>query len=467
MDSEKTQVRKGWMARRIARIGDAFSYFWTGIWSDRRSTAKVRLLKTANLSLRTLIDPDLQTRAYALTFNTLLSIVPTFALLLAICKGFGLQDMLQTELISFFPSQKHVAQTLMTLVDSYLSETSHGVFLGVGIVFLLYTVITLMSQIEDNFNHIWGVFDDRTMYQKLVDYLAVCLLVPIMLICSFGLNVFMNNAFRVHFHIPVLSPLIGIFLDLAPFFLVCIAFTFSFYWIPHAKVKLKYALVTGIICGVAFQILQLVFLNGQIFLSRYNAIYGSFAFLPLFLLWLWISWLIVLSGCVVTYSAQFVFCFPFTESIENVSRKYYTKVLVVITAIIASRHLRNQKPMSIGELSVKYQLPVRLVNRVITALRDAELIYFVSFRGRSSFDDGIVPAVDLNGFTVADLLKRLEEKGTSQFIPEFEENYGKIVDAVDAFKNAEYDEASTVLLRDIALTVPENIVMPDTTGPSK
>lgn len=434
-------------------------YLWEGVWNDHRSTFKVRLIKTVNLSVRTVMDPNLQTRSYALTFNTLLSIVPAFALMLAICKGFGLQSILQDEIIRIIPSQRRMTETLMQLVNSYLNETSHGIFVGVGIIFLLYTVITLMSEIENNFNWIWGADDDRTLYQKLVDYVAICLLIPIMLICSVGINIFMTDAFREHFHVPLLSPVIGVVLDLAPFFLVCLAFTFSFYWIPHTKVKLIYAAISGALCGLAFQILQLVFLNGQIMVSRYNAIYGSFAFLPLFLMWLMISWLIVLSGCVLTYSAQYVFCFPFTKAADDISVKYYTKVLVVVSAIIAARHLRNQKPLSIGGISVKYIIPVRLVAKAVRHLKKAGLIYYVQVPGNSQYDYGIVPAIDLTGFTVADLLKRLDDYGVKDFIPTFDKRFKGIVKEVDAIKAAEYDFADDTLLRDAALTIDHDLAV--------
>ncbi len=449
--------KKAKSAGKLSHTFDALkrwgTYMWEGVWNDHRPTFKVRFIKTVNLAVRTVMDPDLQTRSYALTFNTLLSIIPAFALILAICKGFGLQNLLQTEIVNIIPSQKHMTETLMELVNSYLNETSHGIFLGVGIVFLIYTVVTLMREIENNFNWIWGAEDDRTLYQKLVDYIAVCLLVPVMLICSVGLNVFMNDTFREMFRIPLLSPVIGFLLDLAPFFLVCLAFAFSFYWIPHTKVKFRYAAISGVLCGIAFQILQLVFLNGQIMVSRYNAIYGSFAFLPLFLMWLMISWLIALSGCVLTYAAQYVFNFPFTKSGDNISINYYKKVLVAVAAVIAVRHIQNRKPLSADEISAAYLIPVRLVTRVVKNLKKAGLIYLVHTGGASFTDCGIVPAQDLTDFTVGNLLERIDNFGTNDFIPGFNVRFRGVDAKVDDILKSEYSTASETLLKDIALTV--------------
>lgn len=444
----------GKIARLTEYVRKKAFYLWEGVWEDHRTTFPVRILKTLNLSVRTVMDPRLQTRSYALTFNTVLSIVPAFALLLAICKGFGLQNLLQQQIVSMFPSQRHMTETLMELVNSYLNETSHGLFLGVGIIFLLYTVVTLMSEIENNFNWIWGARDDRSFYRKLVDYFAICLFIPIMFICSAGINLFMNDTFREHFNIPILSPVIGWGLDLIPFLLVCTAFTLSFYWIPHTRVRLRYAAISGILSGIAFQILQLVFLNGQIMVSRYNAIYGSFAFLPLLLMWLMISWLIVLTGCVITYSAQYIFCFPFTKSVDNVSKNYYTRIVTVVAAIIAARHIHGQRPLSIGDISLKYSLPIRLVNRAVDSLRQAGLIYYVETSGKSEFDYGIVPAMELSGFTVADLLRRLDDYGYSGFIPDLDTRFDAISKEIEEIIGAGYEVASRRLLRDLALTIP-------------
>lgn len=437
----------------IAAVRRKGEYLWNGVWDDHRPKFSVRLVKTLNLSVRTMLDPRLHTRSYALTFNTLLSIVPAFALMLAVCKGFGLQNLFHSEIEQMFPSQRKMTDVLMQLVNSYLNGTSHGVFIGIGIVFLLYTVVTLMNEIASNFNWIWGVRDDRTLYRKIVDHVAVCLLIPVLFICSAGINLLMNDTLREQFQVPLLSPLIGWLLDLAPFFLVCVAFTLSFYWIPHTTVKLRYAAISGMLSGVAFQILQLVFLNGQIMVSRYNAIYGSFSFLPLFLMWLMISWLIVLSGCVVAYSAQHVFSFPFAKSSDNVSGNYYRKVTAVVAAIVSSRHLRGLKPMSAGEISAAYGMPVRLVARVVAHLKDVGLLYHVAESGRTVADCGVVPSFDLSEFTVADLIRRIDALGVKDFIPLFEERFSPVIARLDAIDDAGYKVASEMTLKELALTI--------------
>lgn len=314
-----------------------FNYFWTGVWRDSSKSLKVRTLKIINLSIRTFLDSDLQSRAAALTYRTLLAIVPAFALLFAIGRGFNLQDLLQSQLYKLFPSQHQAMSTAMSFVDSYLKEASEGVFVGVGIVFLLWTLISLLSHIEDSFNTLWGIKQSRSLYRKITDYTSICLLVPILMVCAAGINIFMSTMFDSLFGGADKYPFISILLDCAPFLLTCVAFTLSYLLIPNTSVNLKYASISGLISGVAFQIIQLLFISGQVYVAKYNAIYGSFAFLPLLLIWLQISWLILLFGCTLTFSMQNIFHFTFTEDMNNISPLYMRRLTVATAAVIASR----------------------------------------------------------------------------------------------------------------------------------
>ncbi|MDE6559154.1 MAG: YihY/virulence factor BrkB family protein, partial [Muribaculaceae bacterium] len=295
---------KNTLPKIIARIKALYNFCTVGVWKTTRDTLSVRIVKTLNLSVRSFFDRDLQMKSASLTYSSVLALVPALALMLAIGRGFGLQDLISNSLYSYFPSQHKALETSMTFVDSYLKEANNGIFVGVGIIILLWTVVSLLSTVEEAFNNVWDIKKDRTIYQKITDYIAICLLVPILMICSSGVSIFMSTIVQNNVHLAFLSPLVNISLELAPLFLVWIAFTLSYYLIPNTKVQIKYAAVAGAICAVAFQIIQLMFVNGQIYVSKYNAIYGSFAFLPLLLIWMQLSWLVLLFGCVLTYSLQ-------------------------------------------------------------------------------------------------------------------------------------------------------------------
>ncbi len=427
-----------------------YNYLWKDIWNDFRPTFSVRLIKTLNLTVRTLASPTLRSKSYGLTYNTVLAIVPLMALLIAIGKGFGLQEVVTNQVIAIFPSQKAVTETVLQFVDSYLSQTTKGVFLGIGILFLLYTIITLLGQIEYNFNTIWGIKKSRSFANKLVDYIAVCLIVPVLIICSAGFSIFMTSAAQSFFHEPVLAPVINLMLDLLPFFLVCIALTFSFYRLPNTNVKFRYAMISGLVCGVAFQVVQMLFINGQIYVAKYNAIYGSVAFLPLLLIWLQLSWLIVLSGCVITYSAQHVFGFSYTLSSQKISAAYYRKIAVTVATVVVGRYERGENPLTIGEISSRYQLPIPMVQRIVTALKDAEQLYFVDRKSRHEM--GIVPSATLLESTVAGLLSTLDTLGQQEFIPDLAQRFEAVDELMNRVSATEYASAENTKIRDLAQT---------------
>ena len=305
----KDNNKPGLVDRVINGAKKLYAYVTDGVWNDPRNTIGTRIIKTGNLTVSAFLDSSLQNKSMSLTYQTVLSIVPAFALLVAIGRGFGLQETLQNQLYEFFPSQGRGISTALKFVDSYLNSATQGVFVGVGIVVLLWTVISLLSSIEESFNSIWGVINTRTLYQKITDYIAICLMIPVLMICSSGVSIFISGITQTDLNLPFLTPVVNTLLEIIPFVLSWLAFTLSYYLIPNTKVDFKYAAIAGVLAAISFQVLQMLFLNGQIYVSKYNAIYGSFAFLPLMLIWLQLSWLVLLTGCMIAYSMQNVFTF--------------------------------------------------------------------------------------------------------------------------------------------------------------
>lgn len=451
MTEDKTLSK---MAMLLAKAKAVAMYCWEGVWRDPSRSMKVKVLKTVNLSVRTFLNTDLQSRAASLTYSTLLAIVPAFALIFAIGRGFNLQDLIEQELYKAVPAQSAAISAAMGFVNSYLKQASQGLFVGIGIVFLLWTLISLLSQIENNFNLLWGVRKGRSMYRKVTDYTAICLLVPVMMVCSAGINIFMGTALNTLLGGSILSPFVSVMLDCAPFVLTCIAFMLSFLLIPNTHVKLKYAAISGLICGVAFQIIQILFITGQVYVAKYNAIYGTFAFLPLLLIWLQLSWLILLFGCTLTFSMQNIFQYTFTEDIRHVSPLFMRKLTVVAASIIARRFRAGEKPVTAGELSSRYGLPIRLVTEIIDVLQEAGIIYFVLLDEKDAAR-GITPAVNLDTFTLGELIKSIDIYGRKDFIPSFNERYADALKVVDGIADSEYTAASKILLMEVPVPVGE------------
>ena len=428
------------------------NYCWTGVWKDTRDTTGIRILKVANLSVRSYLDRNLQTRSMSLTYSTVLAIVPAFALVFAIGRGFGFQKLLEDQLFSSFPAQRQVITFALKFVDSYLAEASQGIFVGVGIIFLLWTLISLLSYIESAFNEVWDIKHDRTMYQKVTDYIAICLLVPVLMICSSGVSIFMSATVQTDTHFAFLTPFVNVVLEFSPLLLAWLAFTLSYMLIPNTKVRFKFAAIAGAIGSIFFEILQLLFVNGQIYVSKYNAIYGSFAFLPLLLIWLQLTWLILLVGCVLTYSMQNVFSFNFIGDISRMSENYSRKVTIILTAAIVGRFRKGKTPLTRTNLSFYYDIPIRVVTGICDNLYKAGLINYVVLPDDKT---GVAPATETGSLTVGQLLSKIDHVGSSNFIPRFSIIYREVLDKIDKWLDSAYEQLDSQLIADINL--PEDI----------
>lgn len=431
---------------------DYWNYVSTGVWNDTRQTWKVNSIKTINLSIRSFLDSDLQYRASALTYNTLLAIVPALAMLFAIGRGFGFQNLLQSQLTNLLPSQKHALETALSFVDGYLSEASQGLFVGVGLVVLLWTLISLMSNIEDSLNLIWGVTRSRTFGRKIIDYTAIMFLLPILMICSSGLSVFMSTTLVEQLHFKFFTPAIKWMLDLAPFVLVWIAFIGMYLLFPNTKVKLKNAVISGIFAGTAFQILQYLFVSGQLYVSKYNAIYGSFAFLPLLLVWLQLTWTITLAGAVLCYSSQNIFQFSFTNDINSMSLNYRRKVAVAIMTVIVRRFEARMSPLTATDFAALYHMPSRLVGTLIHEMTQAGLLSVV-ITGNDNEEHSYQPAIDINALTLGFVLDSLNSFGSHNFIPGFEDDFKKMIPVYDNIIQKAIESGNDILIKDIPVDI--------------
>ena len=442
----------------FTRIADKgvriYRYVSGGVWSDTRRSWMIDLIKTLNLSVRSFLNSDLQNRASALTYQTLLAVVPALALLFAIGRGFGFQNLLQTQLFSSFPAQAEALKTAFTFVDSYLAQSSEGIFVGIGIVFLLWTLISLISSVEDSFNRIWGIEHGRSFWRKITDYTAKCLTLPVLMICSSGITLLMSTTIQKVLPFDFLSPLVSTLLDFSSVILVWFFFAGSYMLIPNTKVKFKNALIAGIIAGTSFVILQWLFLSGQIYVTRYNAIYGSFSFLPLLLIWLQLVWLITLSGAVYCYSSQNIFQFSFSNEIEKISEAYRCRILLAVTTIIIRRFVKGMKPLTNRQIAVEYQLPISLVTASTNRLASEGIILHVATKPGSDVF-ALTPAVNPAEFTLGELLRRMVGHGSDNFIPNFDKNFRRVNLTLSMLEKTALKEADKILVSSLTINHPD------------
>lgn len=443
------------MERIYTRILSFWKYCSDGVWEDPRNTLKVNIVKTANLTVRTFLSADLQSKACAMTYRTLLAIVPALALLFAIGRGFGFQNFLQKQLYSYFPSQTKALEMAFSFVDSCLAQASEGIFVGIGIIFLLWTIISLLSNVEETFNEIWGVATDRSIFRKVTDYLAICIILPILMICSGGIQVLMSTTIQKLLPFDAMTPFVTVLLDCMSYLFGWLFFIGAYMLIPNTKVRLKNAIPAGIIAGTAFQILQWLFVTGQLYVAKYNAIYGSFSFLPLMLIWMQLSWLITLAGALICCSAQNIFLFSFEKQTDSISANYRRKVTLSVLTVILRRFKDGESAMNIKQISENCVVPPRLAKAIALYLLDCGLLTKIVTDDIEEVHDDLPlqPTMSLDYYTVGNVLKVLSSHGASDFIPKFDERFGNIDKLCDSITDSIIKSRQTTLLSDIEVNV--------------
>lgn len=442
------------MSSVLKKLSEVLSFLLVGIWrvTDREVGRGPKywffnVIKVITLSVQRFTNDRIVTKAAALTYSILLSIVPILAIVFAIARGFGFDEFVELQLRKGFEGQTLTIETLLTFINSYLEHAKSGIFIGVGLIMLLWSVLTLTSNIERTFNQIWQVKKPRSLFRKITDYFSIFLLLPILIVVSGGLSVFMTTVVKHLEGFVMLGPMVKTLVRMIPFAftsLMCIAL---YVFMPNTKVKLRHAFLPGIIAGVAFQALQYFYINSQIWLSSYNAIYGSFAAIPMFLLWTQISWSICLFGAELTYASQNVELYNFEKDVLNISRRYHDFLCVLIMEVICKRFAVGERPLTAEEISSQVCVPIRLVRETLYELIDLDLLYSVT-EDEKSGAAFFLPAEDLARLSVAEVLRRIDTIGSEDFNVDHKCEYSQEWKTLAEARKGYY-EHTNVLLKDL------------------
>lgn len=337
-----------------------------------------RLLRIVVLAARGFFEKSLQLRASALVYYSLLSIVPVVALAFGVAKGFGLQGALEQALREQMAGQEDIYERITTFAHTMLESTRGGIVAGFGVVFLLWAVVRLMGNIEKSFNVIWGVERGRSPVRMLTDYLAIALVAPILLLLSSSAAVFISGGVQAALaKLGVYEPvgaLVKASLGLVPYLFIWLLMTFLYLTMPNTRVSWKAGLVAGLVAGTMYQLLQIGYIQFQFGVSRYNAIYGSFAALPLFLIWLHFSWLIVLMGAEISFAVDNAGDYARERDAATVSQYHRRLLAMALSAVCADRFLSDRPPASAAELAAEMKAPTRLVHAVLNVLVHAGVL---------------------------------------------------------------------------------------------
>lgn len=422
------------------------------VWSinkkkiSERKFKFIRLLQIIILSVKAFLQKRCVEKASALTYYTVLSLVPLAAMAYGIAKGFGFDQYLEDYLISLFSDKQDIVDMILEFSESMLARTQGGLIAGVGIVVLLWSVIKVMSNIESAFNEIWSVDKQRTITRKLSDYITIVLLAPFCLIISYSVTSYITDwiaetALSVEW-VNRFNGLISFGLNLLPYSLLWFAFALLYIVMPNTKVQFKAAFISGIITGIAFQIVQYFYFKFQIGVSNYNAIYGSFAAIPLFLVWLQMSWTIILVGAGMAYSIQNVKNFEYELEVTQLSTGLKTKLALLILHSITEQFKKELPPQTSLEISESIDLPHRITKMILTTMTNAGLIHEVKTDDEKTF--AYAPAFRIDNMNIEHCIRRIQNAGINEIEFKDDETFHKISAIVDGFKIPENIEINNI-----------------------
>lgn len=397
------------------------SFFQRGMWQQDMNALQwwqafgLRILQRIYLTIDAFLRLRLMSFASALTYSTLLAIVPLLTLIVMMSRGFGYHTLIENELRQRIVAEPEMLDRVFEFVNGYLSYTKSGIFLGFGLVLLLITLISLVNGIESSFNRIWQIKGMRSTMRMLIDYSAVIFLMPLLLIVSVGFNIYVSTQLYELSNYALMAPMTQLGIELIPIVVLTLLFMGLYLFMPNTRVRPRSAFIAGLTAGIAFHVLQYCYIHSQFWMTSYNAIYGSFAALPLFMLVCQLGWAICLFCAQLCYVDQNIDRFYFGKEQLQLSARISEFLGVYIMSEICRLFVNTGKRHTAETLATDSRLPLRIVNEVLGHLCQVGLLVSVQ-TNRDLQDAEYLPALPLDQITIGRVITKLENEGDERLV---------------------------------------------------
>lgn len=406
------------MNPRIQRIREFIQYdLWRqshiGIHAPKKRFL-YRLLQTLILVGRGFKDQVLVVRANSLSFALLFAFIPMMALIYAVARGFGFEEVFTEQLTGSFLAEANIAPVLLEWVERYLATARDGLFLGIGLVVLIWAVYAFFNMLENSFNSIWNVKKTRSFGRRMTNYVMTLLLVPVLVVVTSGISIFLNSTEVLSSVLQAVEPLRRFMLRFIPFVATSAVFTWIFIAIPSTKVKFSSAIIPGVLMGFLYQVVQALSMYLVVLFTRMSIVYGAFSAIPLVLIWLNITCWLLLIGAELAFAIQNNDLFAYERDIETMSRRYKDYVMLYLLSVIVRRFEHGETPQTAHEMAMQNQLPIRLVNQLLARLEDTNIVRRVYVEQEEY--EAFVPAMDTRLITVEMVIGKISAQGTEDFL---------------------------------------------------
>jgi membrane protein len=406
------------MNPRIQRLREFIQYdLWRqshmGVHAPKKRLL-YRFLQTIILVARGFKDQVLVVRANSLSFALLFAFIPMMALIFAIARGFGFEEILKDKISAGFLAEANIAPMLLEWVERYLETAREGLFLGIGLIVLIWAVHAFFNMLEKSFNSIWNVKKTRSFGRRMTNYVMTLLLVPVLVVVPSGISIFLNSTGVLAPVLQAIEPIRKFMLRFIPFVVTSAVFTWIFIAIPNTKVKFSSAIIPGIIMGLLYQVVQSFSMFLVVLFTRMSIVYGAFSAIPLVLIWLNITCWLLLIGSELAFAIQNNEHFAYERDIETMSRRYKDYVMLYLLSVIIKRFEQGETPETIQQMAKKHYLPSRLVAQLLSRLEDTNIIRRVYIDNQE--EQAFVPALDTNLISVEMVIGRISAQGTEEFL---------------------------------------------------
>lgn len=440
--------------RGLQRIADLRHFMGDGLWQIDRSQLPrahrlaVDLLRVGYVLFKELTNGLLTLRAMSLVYTTLLSIVPLLAVSFSVLKAFGVHNQVEPILSRFVEPMGPQGVEVVTRLLTFVENMKVGVLGAVGLGLLLYTVISLLQKIEMAFNDVWRTKTRRSLSRRFSDYLSVVMVGPVLVFSALGVSATaMNSSFALTLlSFEPFGTLMVMAAKLVPILFVVAAFTFIYIFIPNTKVKLSSALVGALVGGIMWESVGMLFATFAAGSVKYAAIYSGLAIMIMFMIWLYLSWLILLFGAHVAYLYQHPEQVRKHRAKAQLSSRHHERIGLLLMVLVAKRFCRGECAWSSEELARRLSLPTDTIEEQIDLLVQTGLLV-------ETADTPVhfVPARDPATISLTSLFQILRSAGETSYT--LHEN-ALLIDEVEATLRVMEEAVNTALmgrsLRDLA-----------------
>ena len=426
------------MNKRLQQIREFIQYdLWRQSHMEIHAPKKrwlYRFLQTIILVARGFKDQVLVVRANSLSFALLFAFIPMMALIYAIARGFGFEEIVKSTISSSFLAEANVATVLLEWIERYLETARDGFFLGIGLIVLIWAVYAFFNMLENSFNSIWNVKQSRSFARRMTNYVMTLLLVPVLVVVTSGISIFLNSTEVLASVLDGIVPIRKFMLRFLPFVATTGVFTWIFIAIPNTKVKFSSAIIPGILMGLLYQVVQALSMYLVVLFTRMSFVYGAFSAIPLVLIWLNVTCWLLLIGAELAFAIQNNDMFAYEKDLKAMSRRYKDYVMLYLLSVIIRRFEAGEAPQTAQDMAAENQLPIRLVQQLLSRLEETVIVRRVYIEDEE--EHAFIPALDTKAITVEMVIGRISAQGTEEFLQHtpaemqaFWQRYQQMIDA--------------------------------------